>query len=124
MSFGLPIELWVTIFSHLTYDNRATEMKKDTLLIIDDIPNNVKVLRAFLNRVGFNVLIAEEGEEGIQVTEHTHPDLILLDIMMPGMDGFEVCQRLKSQDSTKDIPIIFMTALTDTVNKLKGFEVV
>ncbi|HID99437.1 MAG TPA: response regulator [Thiotrichaceae bacterium] len=99
-------------------------MKKDTLLIIDDIPNNVKVLRAFLNRVGFNVLIAEEGEEGIQVTEHTHPDLILLDIMMPGMDGFEVCQRLKSQDSTKDIPIIFMTALTDTVNKLKGFEVV
>jgi len=122
MSFGLPIELWATIFSHLTYDNRATEMKKDTLLIIDDIPNNVKVLRAFLNRVGFNVLIAEEGEEGIQVTEHAHPDLILLDIMMPGMDGFEVCQRLKSQDSTKDIPIIFMTALSDTVNKLKGFE--
>jgi two-component system, sensor histidine kinase and response regulator len=97
-------------------------MKKDTLLIIDDIPSNVKVLRSFLNRVGFNVLIAEEGEEGIQVTEHAHPDLILLDIMMPGMDGFEVCQHLKSQAHTKDIPIIFMTALTDTVNKLKGFE--
>jgi len=98
-------------------------MKKDTLLIVDDILANVKVLRSFLNQSGFNVLIAEDGEEALQVTENGHPDLILLDIMMPGMDGFEVCQHLKSQESTKEIPIIFMTALTEVADKMKGFQI-
>lgn len=91
-------------------------------MIIDDIHDNVKVLRAFLSHAGFDVLIASEGEEGLQITEHVHPDLILLDIMMPGMDGFEVCRRLKSQENTKDIPIIFLTALTEVVDKMKGFK--
>ncbi len=97
-------------------------MKKDTLLIVDDILANVKVLRSFLNQSGFNVLIAEDGEEAIQVTENALPDLILLDIMMPGIDGFEVCQRLKSQEHTQEIPIIFMTALTEVADKVKGFQ--
>ena len=97
-------------------------MKKDTLLIIDDVPANVKILRAFLHYAEFNVLIAEDGEEGIQVTEHTHPDLILLDVMMPGIDGFETCRRLKADNKTQDIPVIFMTALSETENKVKGFE--
>ncbi|RKZ93346.1 MAG: hypothetical protein DRR19_01485 [Candidatus Parabeggiatoa sp. nov. 1] len=97
-------------------------MNKGTLLIIDDLPDNIKVLRAFLSHAGFDVLIAGEGEEGLQATEHAHPDLILLDIMMPGMDGFEVCQRLKSQENTKYIPIIFLTALTEVADKMKGFK--
>ncbi|MDY6994921.1 MAG: response regulator, partial [Pseudomonadota bacterium] len=95
---------------------------KGTLLIVDDIPDNVKVLLKFLIDEGFKVLVAREGEQGIQIAERAQPDLILLDIMMPGMDGFEVCQYLKSNPKTLKIPIIFMTALTDTVDKVKGFE--
>jgi PAS domain S-box-containing protein len=98
-------------------------MEKNTLLIIDDTYSNVKFLHSFLSNIGFNVLIAEDGKEGIQVTKNAKPDLILLDVMMPNMDGFEVCQYLKSHKNTKDIPIIFMTALTDTKYKLRGFEV-
>ena len=98
-------------------------MKQDTLLIIDDVPDNVKVLRMFLSQAGFNVLIAEDGKEGLQVIEHIQPELILLDIMMPGMDGFEVCQQLKFQEKTKQIPIIFMTASNEVNDKLKGFPV-
>ncbi|MDM8560400.1 response regulator [Candidatus Parabeggiatoa sp. HSG14] len=98
-------------------------MNKNTLLIVDDILDNVKVLRKFLINENFKVLIADTGEEGLKVAEQAEPDLILLDVLMPpGIDGFEVCQRLKSQQNTKDIPIIFMTALADTINKVKGFE--
>lgn len=98
-------------------------MEKNTLLIVDDNYVNVKFLHSFLSNTGFNVLIADGGEEGIQVTENAKPDLILLDVMMPDMDGFEVCQHLKSHKNTKDIPIIFITALTDTEYKIRGFEV-
>ncbi len=98
-------------------------MNKDKILIVDDTLDNMLVLYDFLTSFGFNVLTAEDGEEGIQVVEYTQPDLILLDILMPpNMNGFEVCKHLKSQDKTKDIPIIFMTALTDVVDKINGFE--
>lgn len=96
--------------------------KKETLLIVDDIPSNVTLLLDFLTRAGYEVLVAEDGEEGVQTAEYARPDLILLDIMMPGMNGFEACQYLKSQSQTADIPIIFMTALTDTTDKVKGFS--
>jgi len=96
---------------------------QDTLLIIDDMPSNVKVLLKFLTTSGFKVLIAKDGTEGIQRAELVRPDLILLDVLMPGMDGFEVCQELKIHEKTRDIPIIFMTALTETLDKVKGFEV-
>jgi len=95
---------------------------EDTILIIDDTPDNIKVLYQFLVNCGFNVLIAEAGEEGIQVTEKANPDLILLDILMPGMDGFEVCKYLKNQEQTRNIPIIFITALSQTEDKIRGFE--
>lgn len=95
---------------------------KDTILIIDDTPDNIKVLYQFLVGVGFEVLIAEDGEEGIQVTKNAHPDLILLDVMMPGINGFEVCQILKEDKATCEIPIIFITALSQTSDKIKGFE--
>jgi DNA-binding response OmpR family regulator len=98
-------------------------MKKDTILIVDDVPNNVRLLLTFLSRAGFEVLIAQDGKDGIETAEYAHPDLILLDVMMPGIDGFEVCRQLKSQPHTQDIPIIFMTALTETIDKMKGFKV-
>ena len=89
---------------------------------MDDIPENVKILYSFLNDAGFKVLVATEGKRAIQTAEHVQPDLILLDVMMPEMDGFEVCHILKSKDNTREIPIIFLTALTDTVDKVKGFS--
>jgi two-component system, sensor histidine kinase and response regulator len=99
-----------------------TSTRKETLLIVDDMPNNMAVLFKFLTNAGFSVIIAQDGEDGLQTAELAHPDLILLDVMMPGMDGFEVCRRLKAQPNTQEIPIIFMTALTETVNKVTGFQ--
>ncbi|HID99870.1 MAG TPA: hybrid sensor histidine kinase/response regulator [Thiotrichaceae bacterium] len=94
----------------------------NTLLVIDDQPDNVKILLKFLSSRGFKVLIAENGVDGINMAELTLPDLILLDIAMPKMDGFEACQVLKNNDKTKNIPIIFMSARTDIVDKLKSFD--
>jgi len=74
-----------------------------------------------LETQGYRVLIAQDGEEGLQRAELTHPDVILLDVMMPGPSGFEVCRRLKSRSSTRDIPVIFMTSLTETRDKVTGF---
>lgn len=103
--------------------NDETKNSEDqgTLLIVDDVPANVSVLFDFLTVARFKVLVAQDGKRAIQKASYAQPDLILLDVMMPGMDGFEVCTILKSQEKTKDIPIIFMTALADTVDKVKGF---
>lgn len=101
----------------------AQEIKgSDTLLIVDDTPANLGVLSDFLSDLGFRVLIAQSGESALKKAEYALPDLILLDIMMPGIDGFETCRRLKLSEKTKDIPVIFMTALSDTSNKVKGFS--
>ncbi len=99
-----------------------TTFYQATLLVVDDVPDNVKVLLKFLSKAGFKVLAAKEGEQAFRVIEQIRPDLILLDIMMPGIDGFEVCKILKSKPETRDIPIIFMTALADTTSKIKGFS--
>jgi signal transduction histidine kinase len=95
---------------------------KGTILIVDDTPANVSVLFDFLAENGYKVLVAQEGKRAIQKAEYGLPDLILLDVMMPGIDGFETCQILKSNQVTKEIPIIFMTALADTVDKVRGFK--
>lgn len=95
---------------------------QDTILIVDDVPANVSVLLEFLTEAGFKVLVAKDGKAALKKTEQALPDLVLLDIMMPGMGGFEVCNILKSEEKTRDIPIIFMTALADTVDKVKGFS--
>jgi len=94
----------------------------DTLLVIDDQPDNIKVLLKLLSDSGFKVLVASDGQDGIETAEFTRPDLILLDVMMPDIDGFEVCKLLKSKAEIQNIPIIFMTALINTLDKLKGFE--
>lgn len=92
------------------------------ILIVDDIPTNLDVICETLNAAGFDLAIATSGERALQQIEREIPDLILLDIMMPGMNGFETCQRLKSNPLTGNIPIIFMTALADTDSKIKALE--
>lgn len=93
------------------------------ILIVDDNPVNLDILFQRLQRTGFKVLITENGMDAIQQAIRIHPDLILLDIMMPGLDGFETCQRLKANTSTSDIPIIFMTASSHPDNIVRAFEV-
>jgi len=95
---------------------------QNILLIIDDTPHSVKALLSFLMQANFTVLYAQDGEEGIQTAEYARPQLILLDVMMPQLDGFSVCQLLKSNPVTQHIPILFMSALTDSVDKVKGLK--
>lgn len=93
--------------------------KDITILIVDDIPSNLQLLSSHLSE--FTTAIAKNGEKAIQRTEILKPDLILLDIQMPGMDGYEVCRRLKEREDTCHIPIIIMTALSDSRSKVEGF---
>jgi len=81
------------------------------ILIVDDVPANLDLLGHILKRKGLEVSIAETGEKALELINRNKPDLILLDIMMPGIDGFEVCQRLKADENAKHIPVIFITAL-------------
>jgi len=96
--------------------------ERSIILIVDDNQTNLDVLFELLRNYGFKVLVALDGESAIEQTEYIHPDLILLDIMMPGIDGFETCRRLKADPPTRDIPIIFMSALSDTIDQVKGFQ--
>jgi signal transduction histidine kinase len=93
-----------------------------TILAIDDSPTNLEVLYATLSGAGYEVLVEMDGISGIEQTKNNPPDLILLDIMMPKLDGFETCRRLQADLSTKDIPIIFITALSDIEEKVKGLS--
>ncbi len=92
------------------------------VLIIDDIESNVKVLKAKLEKEYYTVLSALNGKEGLRIAKESQPDLILLDVMMPEMDGFEVCEHLKSNFSTENIPIIFITALDDMESRIRGLN--
>jgi len=93
-----------------------------TVLIVDDTPANVRVLAEYLDGHGFNVTVAQDGEEGLERARYGRPDLILLDAMMPGWDGFETCRRLKADPDTGAIPVIFMTALSDIGDKVRAYE--
>ena len=97
------------------------DVSTSTILIVDDNPTNLGVLFEYLRGIGYKVLVAENGESALQRAVRAHPDIILLDVLMPGIDGFETCRRLKNMEETKDIPIILMTALTETVDKVRGF---
>lgn len=92
------------------------------ILLVDDNPTNLKVLSEAMANSGCTILVATDGKRAIKQAEYASPDLILLDVMMPGIDGFETCSQLKSNPKTQDIPVIFMTALNDTVNKVKGLN--
>jgi signal transduction histidine kinase len=97
-------------------------LRADVVLIVDDTTYNLEILFATLQYAGFTVLVAQDGVSALAKAEYAEPDIILLDILMPGMDGFEVCRKLKGNRKTKDIPILFMTALDNPENILKGFE--
>ena len=92
------------------------------LLVVDDVQTNVLLLKALLGKEGYGVLVANNGQEALEVIRNENPDLILLDVMMPGMDGFEVAERLKSEEFRCEIPIIFLTALDDTQSIVNGFK--
>jgi DNA-binding response OmpR family regulator len=92
-----------------------------TILIIDDEPVQLRAMVAELNALGFETLIARDGADGLAKAERGRPDLILLDVLMPGWDGYETCRRLKASPTTHPIPVIFLSALSDTERKLQGF---
>jgi PAS domain S-box-containing protein len=96
--------------------------QKTQVLIVDDQPTNIKVLSDLLIEYGFEVLVATSGEKALQRLQRVLPDIILLDILMPGIDGFETCRRLKTTKATNDIPVIFMSALSDGLDKVKGLN--
>jgi len=93
-----------------------------TILVIDDNPTNLGVVTDYLEDYGFQIFVARNGKMGLKRAKHAQPDLILLDVLMPEMDGFETCRRLQADDTTRSIPVIFMTALADINDKVKGFE--
>lgn len=93
------------------------------VLVVDDILPNVKLLEAKLSNEYYDVITASSGEEALQKVASDNPDIVLLDVMMPEMDGFEVCKRLKSNPDTAHIPVVMVTALTDIEDKVKGLEV-
>jgi len=92
------------------------------ILIVDDTPVNLEVISEALSDAGFEVAIATSGDRALQQLERSLPDLILLDVMMPGIDGFETCRRIKANERTCHIPIIFMTALADTESKIRALD--
>ncbi|MEJ2158778.1 MAG: response regulator [Desulfobacteraceae bacterium] len=95
----------------------------NTILVVDDNPENLKLLHELLAEQNFNVRIASNGSRALSTISMEAPDLILLDIMMPEMDGFEVCRQLKENDETAKIPIIFISARYETIDKVKAFSI-
>ncbi|MEM9091324.1 MAG: response regulator [Cyanobacteria bacterium P01_F01_bin.53] len=102
---------------------QASENIKGDILIVDDTPENLRLLSSALNTQGYEVRAVLSGSMALSAAQTDPPDLILLDIKMPKMDGYEVCQRLKADGKTRDIPIIFLSALDDALDKVKAFNV-
>lgn len=97
--------------------------EQQTILIVDDSKQNRQILDILLTSEGYQVWLADGGQSALDIIEQGLPDLMLVDIMMPGMDGYELCRKLKADSRTRAIPVIFVSALSDTQNKLNGFEV-
>jgi PleD family two-component response regulator len=101
-------------------------MSDDTragILIVDDTPANLTVLSRILSNEGYRVRPAISGDLALRAAQKVPPDLVLLDIQMPGMDGYEVCRRLKADELTHDVPVIFISALEDALDKVRAFQV-
>jgi len=100
----------------------ATQTNSAVVLIVDDVPENLAVLHDTLDEADYMVLVANNGQDALERAMDAQPDIILLDAMMPGMDGFEVCRKLKAEFLTRHIPVIFMTGLTESEHVVAGFE--
>src|SRR5215207_6121909 len=94
-----------------------------SVLVVDDTPDNLRLLTGVLEQMGHEVRPVRSGSQALSAARHARPDLVLLDVNMPEMDGYEVCGRLKAAPQLKDIPVIFLTALSDIADKVKAFEV-
>ncbi len=103
--------------------NFQFDLRNHNILIVDDNPTNLAVIVDYLEDSGLTILVSQDGESSLKRAKYAKPSIILLDVLMPGIDGYETCRRLKSNSQTKDIPVIFMTALSATEDKVKGFEV-
>ncbi|GAK55026.1 response regulator receiver sensor signal transduction histidine kinase [Candidatus Vecturithrix granuli] len=101
----------------------STQESKSVILLVDDDPDNLHVLLEALDESRFRTLVALDGESALRQIDYIQPDLILLDVMLPGIDGFETCLRIKQHEEYKNIPVIFMTALAETISKVRGFQV-
>jgi putative two-component system response regulator len=97
------------------------ELSECTVLIVDDAETNIDILLEILGE-DYDVSVAMDGESALEAVEEDLPDLILLDILMPGMDGFEVCKQLKGNPETANIPVVFLSALTEAEEKQKGLD--
>ena len=93
-----------------------------TVLVVDDVPANRELLRQTLEPMGCEILLAADGETALKVAVRGKPDLILLDVMMPGIGGYETCRRLKASDPLRAIPVIFITAQHETPSVVEGFR--
>ncbi|MBT8085444.1 MAG: response regulator [Woeseia sp.] len=100
--------------------NAATN-DKSRVLIVDDEPGNIKILSSVLAG-DYALSVATGGEQALQIAEVQLPDIVLLDMVMPGMDGIQVCEALKSNDKTQDIPVIFVTSMSDSANEERGLD--
>jgi DNA-binding NarL/FixJ family response regulator len=96
--------------------------ESDVVLIVDDVPDNLALLCDSLDEAGYDVLVATDGNCAIERVRHITPDAILLDAMMPGLDGFDTCRQIKAERSCSNVPVLFMTALTETESVVRGFD--
>ena len=96
--------------------------KRSKILVVDDEEKNLRLMEALLIPLGYEVILAQDGEEALEKVQETPPDVILLDVMMPGIDGFEACRRLKEDQQTAAIPVLLVTALTERQDRLTGIE--
>lgn len=100
----------------------AISVSREVVLVVDDSPATLGLLSETLERAGFTVLVAQSGEDALILMERISPDIVLMDAVMPGLDGFETCRRMKHGAATASIPVVFMTGLTETEHVVRGLE--
>src|SRR5262249_30235198 len=108
-----------TQFESVAPDGLAARLPA-TVLVVDDEPNNLEIIQGFLNLEGYTVVTAEDGAAALECLAAAAPDLILLDIRMPGMDGYEVCRQIKQDPATAFLPVVFLTALQGSQERVRG----
>ncbi len=108
-----------------TFVSSPSDLKSQNyrILIVDDTPSNLETLDTYFEEFGFKMMMAKSGQSALKRIQYAKPDIILLDVLMPDIDGFELCRRLKASEDTRNIPVVFMTSLVETKHKVKAFEV-
>jgi DNA-binding response OmpR family regulator len=109
--------------SNTNQTNASSDLKGTRILVVDDLPENVDVAFRMLDSVGIQVMAALNGESALEAIQRKRPDLVLLDVRMPGMDGFETCRRLRAIDGFEELPVIFLTSQGDEASVVEGFDV-